>query len=292
MKSKILLGTVQLGLDYGINNTLGKPNQDKANEILAATFQQGINTLDTAEAYGNAIEVIGNYHQSVSHKFDVISKLNARENWNNASDFENYFIANLEKLQVSTLSGYLFHNFDTYLSFNYWDSLLRLKKTGKINKIGVSIYNNEQAKVVANDRRIEIVQLPFNLLDNNYQRGEILQLLKREGKEIHVRSVFLQGLFFLKKEHFLPKLECFWHYISHLNELALQYKCTIGLMALAYNLKQPLIDKVLIGVDNVQHLQENLFLISQISQIEESLLNEIDNIQVKEIELLNPSNWV
>jgi len=73
--NKILLGTAQLGLHYGINNVQGKPNQEQASEILDVAFKKGIQSLDTAEAYGNAIDIIGVYHKISKKKFNIISKL-------------------------------------------------------------------------------------------------------------------------------------------------------------------------------------------------------------------------
>ncbi len=73
--SKIILGTVQFGLRLWINNNNGKPNHNEVKSILDYAYNNNINFLDTAEAYGNSHEIIGNYHANSNNKFKVITKL-------------------------------------------------------------------------------------------------------------------------------------------------------------------------------------------------------------------------
>jgi aryl-alcohol dehydrogenase-like predicted oxidoreductase len=71
---RLILGTVQFGLDYGINNAQGKPHQEEVNNILNSAWQQGIRTLDTAYAYGNAEELIGQFHHRQNQRFQINTK--------------------------------------------------------------------------------------------------------------------------------------------------------------------------------------------------------------------------
>src|SRR5690349_10738622 len=147
---KIILGTVQFGLNYGINNPAGKPTMDKALEILSFAQSNGINTLDTAEGYGNAIEIIGSYHHSHPH-FKVISKFSTD------NDIEADCIASLKKAGVQLFEAYLFHSFNNFLSAKKTalPVLSRLKAAGSINKIGVSLYNNEELETAINTPEID-----------------------------------------------------------------------------------------------------------------------------------------
>ena len=75
MSNKLILGTVQFGLKYGINNTIGKPKKDEVLSLLKVAYNSGIRVLDTAEAYGNAHQLIGNYHKKqADFKFEIITK--------------------------------------------------------------------------------------------------------------------------------------------------------------------------------------------------------------------------
>src|SRR5687768_14232655 len=92
---KIILGTVQLGLDYGINNSTGKPDSKEAFKILELAYKNGICTLDTANAYGNAEEIIGDYHKT-NPKFKVNTKFHADTGFN----FEENLSATLQRLNI------------------------------------------------------------------------------------------------------------------------------------------------------------------------------------------------
>lgn len=290
MLNKLILGTVQLGLPYGINNLQGQPSLEQACSLLKIAYNNGIQCLDTAEAYGNAQEVIGHFHRNSTEKFSVISKYKGLSDSQPEIDFQQHFLQNLEQLQVPFLEAYLFHNFNLYQTFSYWPALKQLQAEGYIRKIGVSLYTNEQAQQVAQDERIRIIQLPYNLLDNFSLRGPILSLLKNEGKEVHVRSVFLQGLFYKDRSR-LGNLSTLQENLLQLDRLADMERCSIGALAMAYCLRQPLIDRVLIGVETEVQLMENIAIAAAAVQVQESVLTTIDSIQVTTPQLLNPSNW-
>jgi aryl-alcohol dehydrogenase-like predicted oxidoreductase len=111
------------------------------------------------------------------------------------------------------------------------------------------VYTNEEGIQASSDPNIDIVQLPFNLLDNLYQRNEVLQQLKAHGKEVHIRSVLLQGLLLMEEEAMPVKLRPLWKYIAALKEIAAEFKISLHQLALTYALQNNLIDRVLIGVE-------------------------------------------
>lgn len=289
--SKLILGTVQLGLPYGINNTDGQPSLDIAHRLLAATYRSGIRCLDTAEAYGNSQEVIGSYHQQAAGDvFSVITKYSEAKILPGGDSFKEHVFKSIRQLQVSMLDAYLFHNFDTYKRFRYWNELGELQQERCIGRIGVSVYTNEQAAEVANDDRVSLVQLPYNLLDNFSLRGSTLSLLKRNGKEVHVRSVFLQGLFY-KDRNALGRLAGLHGSLTQLDRLAQESKADIGTLALAYCLRQPLIDRVLIGVETEAQLARNIDMLSSVNAIDAAVFSTIDQLTVPDRTLLNPTTW-
>jgi aryl-alcohol dehydrogenase-like predicted oxidoreductase len=289
--NKIILGTVQLGLDYGINNTSGKPSAEETVEILNNAYTNGIGILDTAEVYGIAHEVIGKFHKQYSDKkFQVITKGNTAHADISKEHFRRQFLQNLDVLHIDFLQGYLFHSFDHYRQFEYWDVLETFLAENKLAKIGVSAYTNEQINCIEKDSRISVVQLPFNLLDNIYYRGKALEVLKEQRKEVHVRSVFLQGLFF-KERKSLGKLSPLQNNLYQLDALAVKAATDIGTLALGYALHQCKIDKVLIGVENKKQLHENIKMLGAVGKIPVEIYSSIDEIQAANPNLLNPNNW-
>jgi aryl-alcohol dehydrogenase-like predicted oxidoreductase len=287
--NKIVLGTVQLGLDYGINNTVGKPKFEDAIDLLLHAYNSGIRILDTAQVYGKSQKIIGQYHQLYPHqRFNVISKfLNENLVGDGLIDTVNHDISSLN---VDYLYGYMFHSFSDYYNSNKQiNELLLLKEIGLIKKIGVSIYTNEEFKTVNDDARIDFIQLPFNLLDNSFVKGELISAAKKKRKEVHLRSVFLQGLFFKERDRLPQNLLPLKPYLMQIDEIAARKGMRIEELALNYVGQNDEVDFILMGVDSKEQLDKNLSTIDK--TIENSVRNEIDQIKVKETELLNPVNW-
>lgn len=282
--NKIILGTAQLGIQYGINNSIGIPNIKEAFKILKIAKENGINTIDTAEAYGNAIDIIGKFYSENPYSFNVISKFEFKE----APNLQLNVHKTLTTLHIERLFAYLLHNADQ-LSNLVTDSLGELKHSGLIEYAGVSIYTNEQFhKAIYNDQ-IDIIQIPYNLLDNTNLRGALIKEAKINGKIIHIRSVFLQGLFYMQKDIIPLNLQIFQKYLSEIKKICDKFSISVATVALHYGLGNGDIDGVLIGVDSANQLLENIFDASKAVPVE--LISLINTIIVKETELLNPVNW-
>ena len=286
MVNKLILGTVQFGLEYGINNINGKPDKETVFEILSYAYDRGIKYLDTAELYGDAHNLIGEFHKSnPTKKFKVISKF-PHEFEDSVGEKINTY---LTQLNVDQLHAILFHSFDSYWKHkDHLKNIVQLKD--KIVKhVGVSVYTNEQMGEVIDDLNIEIIQIPFNLFDNSNQRGEFLKRAKGKNKIIHTRSAFLQGLFFMGKSNsniIRIKLE---KELDIISEISLKSSVSIGSIALNYCLLQNNIDGVLIGVDSLQQLKENIAHTE--NKLSNQYVKEIEMINIQNRDLLNPSLW-
>ena len=288
--NKFILGTAQFGFDYGINNVSGKVSDVELKKILDFSFDSGVRVLDTAEAYGNSHERIGSYHKNSSNKFEIITKFSQKNYYHEKISFEEKIYFHLRTLGVEKLYCYMFHSFKDYKKYFslFKEEILTLKHNGVINKVGVSLYTNQELLEVIKDECIELVQLPFNLLDNHSRRGQVLLKAKEKGVEIHTRSVFLQGLFFKKNINDIPGLCKLTNYMDKLQCLC-NDDIKINELALSYVLTKDYIDNVIIGVDNIDQIKSNVSL-SNLT-ISEEIIREIDAIIVKENKLLNPTNW-
>lgn len=288
MTNKLILGTVQMGLNYGVNNHSGKISFSDSCAILLEAHETGIEILDTAETYGNAHQVIGNFHKLHPEiKFKVITKVPADIviDLIHSKVLEYIHHLNIDKIEVL-----MFHSFDSYnQNRNKLRDLEILKDKGYINHIGVSVYTNEQIETLLLDDIITVVQLPFNLLDNYSLRGNLINQLKSKGKIIHTRSVFLQGLFFknLNDENSIVQMLHFE--LEQLNQLINQLNCSMEEISLSYCLNQKNIDNVIIGVDSIDHLNTNINASSY--KIDDNTIKKINCIKIKDLDLLNPSLW-
>ena len=288
MKNKLILGTVQMGLSYGINNFTGKISFKNSCEILLKAFESGISTLDTAEAYGNSHQVIGEFHKLNSKiKFDIITKIPHDIDVNLIEEKVKTYI---KDLNVDCLEVLMFHSFDSYKNNRQIvDRLNSIKSQGLIKNIGVSIYTNNQIEALLLDDAISVVQMPFNLLDNESVRGELMQKLKDTGKIVHTRSAFLQGLFFKENSDTNAVFQKLSSELIEVRSIANDENISISNLALGYCLRQKNIDQVLIGVDSISQLIDNIESANYI--LNQEVVNKINAVQVENLDLLNPSLW-
>lgn len=287
MKSKLILGTAQFGLNYGINNNIGKVSAEDCNKILTKALKLGISTLDTAEVYGDAHQLIGNFHQKNNSIFKIITKFPKKIKINL---IEEKVIDYLNILNVKNLETLMFHSFESfYNNSNSIDSILNLKSKGYINNIGVSVYNNDELKLLLNEDLIDVIQLPFNLLDNFSVRGELLKKLKQKGKIIHTRSSFLQGLFFKKIDDQNLIVKKLKKSLLELSQITNDLKCSMEELALSYCVFQREIDNIIVGVESLSQLKSNVKASN--FKIKKNVVEKINNINIKNLNLLNPSLW-
>lgn len=288
MKSKLILGTVQFGLRYGINNTIGKPEEKEVLSILNFAYNSGIRVLDTAEVYGNAHQLIGDFHKENSNiRFEIITKFpDSIKHSLICSKITEY----LDSLNVKYIDVIMFHSFESFQSnYEVLELLNHLKSRGVIKNIGVSVYTNSQLESLINEHLITVVQLPFNVLDNSNVRGDLINKLKEKGKVIHTRSAFLQGLFFKKSTDNLTAVRNLKPHLDILKKISEDFGCSIEELALTYCVKQKNVDNVIIGVDSIAQLNANI--IAADSEVDEEAHDCINNIHVENLDFLNPTLW-
>jgi aryl-alcohol dehydrogenase-like predicted oxidoreductase len=285
LKEKLALGTVQLGLPYGINNKTGKPSQEEAFHILDNAIKQRITMLDSAEAYGDSNRVIGSYLKAhAQSNVKVVSKF-----IEDGTPILNKFETSLKHLNRKSLYAYLYHRFNDYQSGGSKAILLRLKEEGKIEKIGVSVYSINELKTVVGDADVNVIQIPFNVLDASSEKKQLLKIAKSLGKEIHARSIFLQGLFFKEPKELTGNLRVLALPIQEFHTILNEYNLSVLQACLNHALHNPLIDRVIIGVERSSQLDQNLEAL--LPYFPEEWADKLESISVPDMTLLNPSNW-
>lgn len=275
LKSKIALGTAQFGLDYGVSNKKGKTSTYQVKSILDYAIYEGIDTIDTAPSYGSAEKSLG--HIGVD-KFKVVSK--SMPVLCRSKSIREQLSQTLNDLGLTSIYGYLSHRPKTILKYpKNWDTLLELKHSGIVKKIGLSLYSPDVLRNLLTKNIVpDIVQVPLNYLDNRFE--DLLERLYSQGCEIHTRSTFLQGLFFVDPDS-LPE---------HFNSIKLLLKNLRDLddrlpgELLSYVLNKPYVNKVIIGVESKEQLVENISTVGQKCSLPPS------SMQLDE-KILNPSKW-
>ncbi len=271
--SKIGIGTVQFGLDYGISNGNGQTDVDEIKKILDKARLFNIKIIDTAKAYGSSEYVLG---EVGVQDFKIVTKIFAT----NHLDVSNQINNSLSLLKTNKLYAVLVHNIKDIVSdFCIWESLLKNKKANRVSKIGFSFNEISEIEQVLKLKIVpDIIQIPFNILDHRF--SDIAKYFKKKGCEIHTRSSFLQGLFFCNPNDLSDYFKDVKQYIFELQNNS-KYLASDLLM---YCLKQDFIDSVVIGLNNSNQLMEIINTLENSSEI------IIDTPELSE-SVLAPSNW-
>ncbi|WP_337073993.1 aldo/keto reductase [Aeromonas veronii] len=277
---RLALGTVQFGLDYGISNHDGQVSDEELDAIIALARQSGIDTLDTAQAYGNAEQRLG---QRDITGFTLIDKLAPGLP---LSDVKAALNNSLHWLGRKRLDGLLLHRSQD-ASPALFELLTDLQQQGTIGKLGISVYTPEELDTwTAAGYPLKLVQLPANLLDQRFLRSGWLDKLVDMGCEIHVRSLFLQGLLLMQPaqrpdyfQRFATALERFDHWHPSVAPLG---------RALSIMTALPQVSRFVVGVCHAQELAA----IVAASQVQHECYEaDIAHLASMEQELINPGLW-
>ena len=198
MIDKICLGTAQFGIDYGVTNRKGAIAIEEIKNILSFAKKSGICYLDTAKDYGNSERAIG---RSFADKlgFKLITKYSFKKACESDSikDYLKRCLSqSLDNTLYDSLYAVLSHDkvdITTEKGQEFFATLLSLKESGYIKNIGLSIYNKNEIESIPLDI-IDIIQLPLSIFDQRNLNDNFLKKLKKRNIEIHVRSIFLQGI--------------------------------------------------------------------------------------------------
>lgn len=290
MISKICLGTVQFGLDYGIANNRGKVPKEEVFEIFKHAQGIGLNTLDTSVAYGDSERIIGEYIEKAPIPFEIVSKILIDSNDFDPDGVRLELQDSLQRLKVKKLYGCLIHRFEDFLKHGQlWNVLEALKIEGFVEKIGFSLYRPEDLDLIR-DRGVsfDILQVPFSILDRRFEK--YFKRLREENIEIHVRSVFLQGLVFLSPDQLPDKLSHASGPVHHLQRVSQKHNLSISALCLNYVLLNHFIDKVVIGVDGLEHFQNNVRDLEALEKVSR-LKDGLKDLAILDEEVLLPFKW-
>ena len=272
--NKIALGSVQFGVDYGISNNTGKTPLDEVKKILEVAKHSGINTIDTAHAYGDSEKVLGECNVN---DFKLITKF---ININNEHALKEQLNLSLNRLNSTKLYGLLAHRpLDFCENPKLWKHLIEMKKDAIIEKIGCSFNSIEEVNEIIKQGIIpDIIQVPYNFFDHRFEQI-MIEWKSKYNTEIHTRSTYLQGLLLMDVNNLNPFFDPIKKYLL---EIELKDRASYYLNYVA---KQNFIDKIVIGVNTAEQLIENLNL----DLNTDLTYNKIDTLIPEEI--IIPSKW-
>ncbi|HEY2345026.1 MAG TPA: aldo/keto reductase [Xanthomonadaceae bacterium] len=254
--SRLALGTAQFGLPYGISNTGGQVSRVKGAALLSLAARSGMDTLDTAIAYGESESRLGKLGVP---DWKVITKLPALPDGvgSVAGWVDEHVSGSLSRLRIQRLHGLLLHRPEQLLAADgkaLHRALLDQRDRGRVGKIGVSIYGPDELDNLPASMRFDIVQAPLNILDRRMLQSGWARRLSDSGCEFHARSIFLQGLLLMSPAARPARFDR-WEPLWRIWDDWLDATGTTALQAcLQFAIRIPEVGKVVVGVDSAAHL--------------------------------------
>lgn len=283
--SQVVLGSAQFGLNYGVSNITGRPQRSEVNEILYRGFELGIRELDTAPSYGDAESIIV---EVMKDDYRINTKLLSCKYYNNE-----LVIKSLEysiKIFGRNLNSIAVHKVEDLCDENLMLIIESLRRSNKNIKIGVSIYNLEDLNIIDNSFNPDFIQLPFNIYDQRFKDNKLLSDFKLRGCEVHVRSVFLQGLLLMSISDVPLDLAPVISSHKKLIEYSRSHDMSIYKMCLSWVMNQDWVDKIVVGVNDIMQLE---LLVETINEIIREGYTSVDfsRFKINDPLIINPTNW-
>jgi aryl-alcohol dehydrogenase-like predicted oxidoreductase len=283
--NRIVLGGAQLGLPYGILNGGETLSREEVARILDTAAGHGIDAIDTAIAYGQSESVIG---ETAQNRFKIISKLPPIPlDVSNVSQWVRTQVdASLSRLKCTSLDALLLHRSQDLTDAHgaeLYAAINSLKVEKIIQRFGVSIYTPDELNGIIGTFDIDVVQAPLNVFDRRILG--VIDQLTALNIEVHVRSVFLQGVLIAKPENrpqrFQPWSEHFARFDKWVNTSGMSaMACCLG-----FALQQPGIAKLVIGTTSATSLAEIM------TSIPNSHLEIPAHLQSSIEQLIDPRSW-
>jgi aryl-alcohol dehydrogenase-like predicted oxidoreductase len=286
--SELSLGTVELGLDYGISAHEHRPSEQQAIELLHFALDRGINLVDTARAYGEAERIIGLALKDRRSEYVLVSK--AIPVPGEPSKVRRQVEESLIQLQTDRVDVMMVHcrAAQALPDDATMETFQRLREQGKIRFLGASVYGPAAMKDAANCDWFDCIQVGYSAIDRRIET-EALPLAAEKDIGVVARSVLLkgalseqylqlpQGLNSLKRS--IEQLAAIAGSVSRLPELAYRYVCSRA---------SP--QSALIGTGRRSEIEECIRYL-QLGPLSSDEMRAVHEVQVAEERWLNPGNW-
>ena len=312
-RKELVLGTAQLGRDYGIANLTGKPSMKESFAIMQFALDNEINYFDSAYFYEDSEPRIGLFLKEnpwYKDQLNIVTKM--RPLFGEEFDekiIRNRFYESLKRLGQDSIYSYLAHDFiDVKNHCKEVNKLfLQFKKEGLTEKIGVSIYEEEEVRFLLENFDFDLIQIPINIFNQRLYNHSVIEELKKRNIEIHVRSIFSQGLIFLNKSTEGAKRPTnkpwiapvdpdnkYEKFAKRLDIICTEFGFSRAELALLFINDIKEIDKIVIGVVNPNHLQKDIKALSDNKIKKYNIVKEHINWEdfyIRDDNIINIRNW-
>lgn len=293
---KLALGTVQLGMNYGLANQKGMPSLDDASLIVKTALKNNIRLFDTSPAYGVSELRLGQITESFIEKPNCVTKVIKSQSEKITSDFVKQAVSSFKRsltnLGYRSTYGLLVHSTSDIKKSGFdllWKELCLLKEAGLTQKIGFSLYRPSEADYCLRNFDFDIVQIPQNIFDQRFKISGMLERFQNSDVEIHVRSAFLQGLLLMEKEGRPSYFNKYEKIFSKYDMIIEDSKVSKKTALINFLTEDPYVSNVIVGVESNEQLKE--VIDASLNKIDPIVLEALASLGSEDEELVLPSNW-
>jgi len=253
--SKLGLGTAQFGLDNPSSSQRGRSPEKEAADSLVIAARAGVAVLDAAVSFAGAEAALGR-NMPRPNSFRVIAKTVRPDK---GPDFvEAEARASLTRLGLQSADAILVQSAGDLFGPHgaaMWDRLKKMKDEGLFARIGVSAFASDDPVGLARRFKPDIIQVPASLLDQRLIVSGALTEMRSLGVEIHLRSIFLQGLLFLPPDRVPAALKGASGRLSRVRRIIAEGRSDPLQAALGFALSRQEAATVIVGVASAAELQ-------------------------------------
>lgn len=291
--NRLVLGTVQLGMPYGIANDSGQPDYHQARSIIAAASEAGIDKFDTAQGYGDSESVLAKALKELGllSRVRVFTKLHPALDHTDA-DALRQAIDHSSALFGPALHCLMLHREELlqHWSAGLGEQLRRYRDQKLFSSLGISVYDPPAARRALETEGIDLVQLPANVLDRRHERAGVMDLARSLGKTIMIRSVFLQGALLLPPENLPQRIKHARPYLDPIAKYAQLAKITSKELTLGFVRDHWPDCLVVFGAEQAEQVRENAFAWAKTLPAEVLQDLEKNNTDIP-LEIIRPDLW-
>lgn len=293
---KLGLGTVQLGMPYGIANRRGQPTRTSALAIIKEAADAGIDCFDTAGSYGESEELLGTFFLDFpEYTCRISTKIGTFDDGTfelAERQIQNQLNKSVQRLG-RPIDYLLFHHASEFIRYSdcIAKTLRPYQENGQIKKVGVSVYSPEEAVTAMETYPIDVIQMPVNVFDHRHITLEMQRKFAENNVELHARSVYLQGLLCMQEQLVPAELSHSLPYIRQFHEICREYHLPQEHTAFVYVRDLEMIDRYFVGCESLEQLRKNIRYLS-VSPLPASMRQELDTMFMEvPDEVIKPFMW-
>ncbi len=290
VSAEIAIGSAQFGMPYGVANRDGPPNDAEIAGILHTAERAGMRYIDTAAAYGRSEEALG-AHSAALGSFRVVTKIRPiGDDESLLESAQDSVRRSFERLGSSSIYGLLAHRSSNLLCDGgdaVWAHMEQLRADGSVHRIGATVYEPEEAVALMERYPISLIQVPAGILDQRFTNSGLIAEMRRRDIEIHIRSVFLQGLVFFNDDNLPRRFDPIRDHLAAARQRAKEHGVALHELALWWARERSGGDVVVLGVERSSQVEQN----AEAARQTISGAGDLSDLSIADAAWRNPANW-